>query len=203
MYLAYYLWSKVWYSSNNSSFHTHICLFHTNVSLPPPTLRKISRLPWLICSSPSQTSAQTSPDDFSGPGDFGCIGRSHLEQTRLSLKVSVLAWRLLRDRLPTKANLANWGIIPQAAWLCVSVAVASRRRNTYSFHVALSVLFGRQFDIELIFWRWILILHRITLLSLLVQQAVLERGDPFCSLCNSFAFRWCGMQELSLLVVKH
>ncbi|MCI03334.1 70 kDa peptidyl-prolyl isomerase, partial [Trifolium medium] len=36
------------------------------------------------------------------------------------LKVSIFAWRLLRDRLPTKANLAARCIITPAAHLCVS-----------------------------------------------------------------------------------
>ncbi|GAU30517.1 hypothetical protein TSUD_18970 [Trifolium subterraneum] len=37
------------------------------------------------------------------------------------LKVSILAsWRLLRDRLPTRANLAARGIISPAAHFCVS-----------------------------------------------------------------------------------
>ncbi|KAK2418448.1 hypothetical protein QL285_040641 [Trifolium repens] len=36
------------------------------------------------------------------------------------LKVSIFAWRLLRDRLPTKANLVTRGILPTAAHMCVS-----------------------------------------------------------------------------------
>ncbi|XP_039685111.1 uncharacterized protein [Medicago truncatula] len=36
------------------------------------------------------------------------------------LKVSILAWRLLRNRLPTKINLAVRGIMVQDAHLCVS-----------------------------------------------------------------------------------
>ena len=36
------------------------------------------------------------------------------------LKVSILAWRLLRNRLPTKENLLNRGIIPTDANLCVT-----------------------------------------------------------------------------------
>ncbi|XP_024640559.1 uncharacterized protein [Medicago truncatula] len=36
------------------------------------------------------------------------------------LKVSILAWRLLRNRLPTKTNLAVRGILVQDAHLCVS-----------------------------------------------------------------------------------
>ncbi|GAU49132.1 hypothetical protein TSUD_406970 [Trifolium subterraneum] len=39
---------------------------------------------------------------------------------RYPLKVTICAWRLLRDRLPTKANLVPWGIIPSAALFCVS-----------------------------------------------------------------------------------
>ncbi|XP_045810731.1 uncharacterized protein LOC123905140 [Trifolium pratense] len=39
---------------------------------------------------------------------------------QVPLKVSICAWRLLRDRLPTKANLANRGILSTEAHLCVS-----------------------------------------------------------------------------------
>jgi hypothetical protein len=39
---------------------------------------------------------------------------------QVPIKVSILAWRLLRDRLPTKHNLANRGILPLEARLCVS-----------------------------------------------------------------------------------
>ena len=35
------------------------------------------------------------------------------------LKVSIFAWRLLRDRLPTKSNLVNHGILDVEASLCV------------------------------------------------------------------------------------
>ncbi|GAU46141.1 hypothetical protein TSUD_143230 [Trifolium subterraneum] len=39
---------------------------------------------------------------------------------QVPLKVSILAWRLLRDRLPTKANLITRAILPSGAHLCVS-----------------------------------------------------------------------------------
>ncbi|GAU31104.1 hypothetical protein TSUD_212110 [Trifolium subterraneum] len=39
---------------------------------------------------------------------------------QVPLKVSICAWRLLRDRLPTRANLVSRGIISQEAHLCVS-----------------------------------------------------------------------------------
>ncbi|KAK2377022.1 hypothetical protein QL285_077753 [Trifolium repens] len=39
---------------------------------------------------------------------------------QVRLKVSVFAWRLLRDKLPTKTNLVTRGILSTAAHLCVS-----------------------------------------------------------------------------------
>jgi len=39
---------------------------------------------------------------------------------QVPLKVSVFAWRLIRDRLPTKANLAIRGVIPADDIFCVS-----------------------------------------------------------------------------------
>jgi hypothetical protein len=38
---------------------------------------------------------------------------------QVPLKVSIVAWRLLRDRLPTKANLAKRGIITTTDRFCV------------------------------------------------------------------------------------
>ncbi|MCI11441.1 70 kDa peptidyl-prolyl isomerase [Trifolium medium] len=39
---------------------------------------------------------------------------------QVPLKVSIFAWKLLRDRLPTKANLVTRGIISPEAHFCVS-----------------------------------------------------------------------------------
>ncbi|PNX56433.1 kinesin-like protein, partial [Trifolium pratense] len=39
---------------------------------------------------------------------------------QVPLKVSILSWRLLWDRLPTKANLVSQGILSQEAHYCVS-----------------------------------------------------------------------------------
>ncbi|MCI85116.1 HcrVf2 protein-like protein, partial [Trifolium medium] len=39
--------------------------------------------------------------------------------SQVHLKVSVFAWRLLRDMLPTKANLVTRGILSPTAHLCV------------------------------------------------------------------------------------
>ncbi|GAU26303.1 hypothetical protein TSUD_56010 [Trifolium subterraneum] len=40
--------------------------------------------------------------------------------SQVPLKVSIFVWRLLRDKLPTKANLITRGILSHAAGLCVS-----------------------------------------------------------------------------------
>ncbi|GAU31199.1 hypothetical protein TSUD_210560 [Trifolium subterraneum] len=39
---------------------------------------------------------------------------------QVPMKVSVFVWRLLRDRLPSKSNLITRGILPPAAYYCVS-----------------------------------------------------------------------------------
>ncbi|GAU28189.1 hypothetical protein TSUD_313480 [Trifolium subterraneum] len=51
---------------------------------------------------------------------YSFIARSFFRQMAVPLKVSILVWRLLRDRLPTKANLVTRGILPLAAYQCVS-----------------------------------------------------------------------------------
>ncbi|CAJ2633140.1 unnamed protein product, partial [Trifolium pratense] len=40
--------------------------------------------------------------------------------SQVPLKVSIFAWRLLRDRLPTKSNLISRGILSSATHLCIS-----------------------------------------------------------------------------------
>ncbi|XP_045831507.1 uncharacterized protein LOC123922882 [Trifolium pratense] len=40
--------------------------------------------------------------------------------SQVPLKVSIFAWRLLRDRLPTKSNLISRGILSSTAHLCIS-----------------------------------------------------------------------------------
>ncbi|PNX63632.1 cysteine-rich receptor-like protein kinase, partial [Trifolium pratense] len=45
--------------------------------------------------------------------DMIALGDGHnlIWHRQVSLKVSILAWRLLRDRLPTKTNLVTRGVI--------------------------------------------------------------------------------------------
>ncbi|MCH80187.1 hypothetical protein A2U01_0000951 [Trifolium medium] len=46
--------------------------------------------------------------------------KSLIWHSHVPLKVSIFAWRLLRDRLPTKANLVTRGILSPTAHFCVS-----------------------------------------------------------------------------------
>lgn len=43
-----------------------------------------------------------------------------IQHKQVSLKVTIFAWRLLRDRLPTKSNFPNRGILSFEACLCVA-----------------------------------------------------------------------------------
>ncbi|XP_045802267.1 uncharacterized protein LOC123895832 [Trifolium pratense] len=56
----------------------------------------------------------TSQDDVTLDAASGLIWHR-----QVPLKVSICAWRLLRDRLPTKANLVTRGILSTEAHLCV------------------------------------------------------------------------------------
>jgi hypothetical protein len=57
--------------------------------------------------------------DLPATGYYGCSRRTHVAQTG-TWKVSIFAWRLLRDRLPTRVNLAARGILTPEAHMCVS-----------------------------------------------------------------------------------
>ena len=55
--------------------------------------------------------------------DSATVGTSNdvIWHKKVPLKVSILAWRLLRDRLPTKSNLLNRGILSHEAAICSDV----------------------------------------------------------------------------------
>ncbi|CAJ2663689.1 unnamed protein product [Trifolium pratense] len=61
---------------------------------------------------------------------------------QVPMKVSILAWRLLRDRLPTRVNLVTRRILSSTDHLCVLDVVRLSRLITYSFYAVLLVLFG-------------------------------------------------------------
>jgi len=49
-----------------------------------------------------------------------CLASDFIWHKQVPLKVFIFAWRLLRDRLPTKVNLARCSIIPIVDWFCVA-----------------------------------------------------------------------------------
>ncbi|PNX89722.1 glutamate-gated kainate-type ion channel receptor subunit GluR18, partial [Trifolium pratense] len=55
-----------------------------------------------------------------GGGVIGGVSSLNSWCLFVPLKVSIFAWRLLRDRLPTKANLVTRGILSSTALSCVS-----------------------------------------------------------------------------------
>ncbi|PNX74374.1 70 kDa peptidyl-prolyl isomerase, partial [Trifolium pratense] len=63
---------------------------------------------------------------------------------QVPLKVSILAWRLLRDRLPTKSNLVTRGILSPAAHFCVS---GCREAETAHHLVISCSTFGSLWDL--------------------------------------------------------
>ena len=56
--------------------------------------------------------------------------------TQVPLKVTILAWRLLRDRLPTKSNLVNRGIITPKASLCTTACGQTETTSHMFLHCA-------------------------------------------------------------------
>lgn len=49
------------------------------------------------------------------------------------VKVSIFSWRLLRNRLPTKANLVARGILSQEAQMCVTGCGEVEKVNLFFF----------------------------------------------------------------------
>ncbi|GAU23363.1 hypothetical protein TSUD_334100 [Trifolium subterraneum] len=85
--------------------------------------------------------------------------------SQVPLKVSILVWHLLRDRLPTKANLVTRGIIPPTAHFCVTGCGAVE--SAHHLFISCSI-FG----------------------SLWTLHVDLRRVDPFY---NSFGLLECGL----------
>ncbi|GAU51222.1 hypothetical protein TSUD_412280 [Trifolium subterraneum] len=98
--------------------------------------------------------------------------------SQVPLKVSILAWRLLRDRLPTKANLVTHGILSPTAHLCVSDC----GEVEIAHHLFISCsTFGS-----------------------LWTSVDLGRVAPFCNSFGLLAFGLCGRKEIiDCLEVQH
>jgi hypothetical protein len=118
------------------------------------------------------------------------------------LKVSIFAWRLLRNRLPTKANLVTQGIISPDLHYCVTIAVVWSRLNTYFLHAALLILSGLWFSIGLVFqWR-ILTASQTTFFQFIYSAGSLRLRRSFMQLVW-FACVWIVWNERNLKVIRN
>lgn len=85
------------------------------------------------------------------------------------MKVSVFAWRLLRDRLPTKSNLVAIGVITSADCLCVTGCGYVETAGHIFLSCTTFASYGRWCRTGLVSREWTLILFLIILFSLFMQ----------------------------------
>jgi hypothetical protein len=115
---------------------------------------------------------------------------------QVPLKVSNLAWRILRNRLATKDSFVARGIIShenQLAWLGVGIW---RLLIIYFSLVPISILYGVLSGHGLAFHRLIRTVYRIMLFSLFILQEGHEFGVPLCNMFGYVAYEFCGMKEI-------
>jgi hypothetical protein len=116
--------------------------------------------------------------------------------SQVPLKVSIFVWHLLRDRLPTKANLVSRDILSPEARHCVSGCGEVESAQ----HLFLSCgTFGSFWPLVrswIGFFRWTLILFQTILFSLPIQRVVLVHADLFCSSSSLHAFGLCRVREI-------
>ncbi|GAU28487.1 hypothetical protein TSUD_294900 [Trifolium subterraneum] len=115
---------------------------------------------------------------------------------QVPLKVSVVAWWFLRNRLPTKDNLVRRHIIPKVL-ICVWLVVEYRKQlNICFFPVLFSPPCGVYLEIGLESLQLIRPKYLTILFSLCILQEALLPAIPFCSYCGCAAFGWCGMNAI-------
>jgi len=112
---------------------------------------------------------------------------------QVPLKVSIFAWRLLRDRLPTKSNLATQGVISSDTRFCV----ASYGQVEDDQHLFLSCsTFGSLWPLV---WSWIGFTGADTrfisdhFIQFIYSTGVLKSRRFFLQLIVFFVFGSCGM----------
>jgi len=111
------------------------------------------------------------------------------------LQVSILAWRLLQNRLPIKDNLVVHDIISHENQLCVTgcgdIETAQHLFLSSPFWLLCRVLFGRGLPSH----RRIHIIYKTILFNLFIHQDVCESSVLHCSLFGYVAFGFCGIKE--------
>ncbi|KAK2430592.1 hypothetical protein QL285_028912 [Trifolium repens] len=107
---------------------------------------------------------------------------------QVPLKVSVLAWRLLRDRLPTRANLVSRGILAPDLHDCVTGCGGIETARHCFYHAALLALFGLWSGLGLSSRRWMLSASQTTSSSSLILLVASAPGGRSCSSSGLLVF---------------
>jgi len=110
------------------------------------------------------------------------------------LKVLICAWRLLRNRWPTKDNLMCCDVISIDSQLFVSGCGDNESANHLLIHCP---TFGSLWQYErlgLVCTLWIPNTFSIILHNLLILRVVLNHGVLFCNLSGFVVFGWFGMK---------
>jgi hypothetical protein len=115
---------------------------------------------------------------------------------QIPLKVSVLAWRLLRNRLPTRDNLVRRHIITPDSQLCVTGCGGVETTHHLFLSCSVFTSLWHLIRVGLIHQRLIRIGYRTTSFSLFIQQGEPVLGTPSYSSYGSVAFGWCGKNEI-------
>lgn len=113
------------------------------------------------------------------------------------LKVSFLAWRLLRNRLLTKANLVAHGILAQEAQFVSRDVGVWRLLNIYLSHVPNLENFGFMFVLGFGYQLRIRMILLTIFFSLLTCQVVRLLDVPLFNFCGSCVF---GCSSLNVMI---
>jgi hypothetical protein len=111
---------------------------------------------------------------------------------QVPVKLSVLAWRLLRNRLPTRDNLVRRHIIALDSQFCVTGCSGIETTQHLFLSCPVFAPLWTRFRLGLIFPRLILCCFQTILSSLLILLESLEHAALSCSYFGYVAFGWCG-----------
>ncbi|GAU51816.1 hypothetical protein TSUD_368710 [Trifolium subterraneum] len=117
--------------------------------------------------------------------------------SQVPLKVSIFAWRLLRDRLPTKTNLVTRGILSPTAHFCVTGC--GEAESAHHLFISCST-FGSMWT-SVCLWIGITPVHCTSIRDHFVQFTCSAGGSgrdaPFCSSFGLFVCGLCGRKEIT------
>jgi hypothetical protein len=116
---------------------------------------------------------------------------------QVPLKVSVMVWRLLCNRFPSKDNLVRRNSIHPDAGLCVTCCGVWRLRITCFSHVQFFHPCGASFDLGLVSLRLIRYRFAVTSFSSFIRRAGPEHSAFSCSYCGYVVSGWFGMNEIT------